>query len=283
MRAGVRGVAMVVTVLCAAGCASNTDENCRVAPQRWAAPPELASACNVVTSDHVYSDPARTDWRTTYSYDADGKLSLEEIDNGIDGIVDGRVVYGYDPDGTLRFTDSGYGNGAWRESYEYNDAGDRVSIEFIWGEAGSHANALYTFDHDALGNVVAEVQDWDSDGVADYRISWEYTGCNPLTETREPTSSDATQVLTYSYDEHGNLVTVERDSGPDGDIDIRITFSHDADGNVVSEEYDSGANGTVDTRATYTYDAKRNRLTEQRDDDLDDAPDVSATHTYQCP
>lgn len=285
MGAGVRGAAVIVVVVIGVtGCVSDkvTDEDCRVAALRWNGPPELASACNVLISERDYSDPARTDWRTSYSYDADGKLSLEEVDDGIDSTVDGRVVYGYDPDGTLRFTDSEFEGGAWRENYEYDDAGDRISIEFVWGEGG-HTNALYTYGHDALGNVVTEVHDWDTDGIADYRISWDYDGCDPQTETRQSASSDPTQVLSYGYDEHGNLVSVERDRGNDGDIDSRSTYSHDTDGNVVSEEHDSGANGTVDTRVTYTYDTRGNRLTEIRDDDLDGAPNFSATHAYDCP
>ena len=78
------------------------------------------------------------------------------------------------------------------------------------------------------------------------------------------------------YNDKGNEILEERDSGCDGEAEYIITTTYDEFGNQLTTEGQSGSGRNA------TYDENGNQLTEENDTDGDGNPNSITTFTYEC-
>ncbi len=187
-----------------------------------------------VTS-YAYDDHGRvasiTDKATntvTFTYDARGKKLTETYENGL------VVAYGYDPFGRL--------------------------VKRVTG-AGRHDARVWTYAHDAAGQVTGETDplgyvrsyEYDANGkrvkVTDPRAYSTTTAYDPLGRVTNVTDAVGNSVLTQ-YDPEGAITQVTDRRGNS------VTNSHDALGRLLSM-VDPESNTT-----TYEYDAVGNKMRE---------------------
>ena len=171
----------------------------------------------------------------------------------------------------------------------YDDRGNVTSEGKTVTIAGVSTTATSTFEHDAAGNPIVEV---DPDGV---RRETSYDSDNPVRQVIDPAglalatavdylaqsrpgslTNPAGETITLNYDARGNLT---RWTEPDGSVlslvrdergrptattdpaGLGTTVVHSPTGEVLREERRDGA-GRLLARMDYSYDANGNRVTE---------------------
>ncbi len=210
---------------------------------------------------------------------------LTELDDDVDGVIDRTLVHHYDAADLLRFveyakTDEGP---LWRKDWSYDDRG--------------HA-------------LVEEALDLTTGSLV-YRTTFEYTGEDLVRAVKLDAATDEPErISVYTYDDGGNLVTIDVDRDADGDWlhrymyryeDERRTSSreeyywedawhpiwerqyvYDDSGFEVEEHYDHQS-GTEyhDSVTTYDNDRFGNRLVSEHIDLVDDGR-ICSFHYYTC-
>ncbi len=224
--------------------------------------------------------------KTTTSYtDALGNVNENFPTPNVYG-VDGRIVKGYAPEEFLPQA------GEWAiYNYEYDDSGRVVSLKELWDDAiESLLNITYNSD-----GTVAATEYKDSNG--NFRNdTYVYEG-GRLIQQLYSNNYDEQHIITYTYDEAGQLIKTEDQEMNDSSwqyIDT-VAYTYDAKGNVASKRvsefyfYDGELQSENYVHEwTYTYDGGKlvtaldthlgsfNELGEQTDSDLE----FPKTHTY---
>lgn len=193
--------------------------------------------------DHV--NPNVADQKTTYSYDASGRLSTMETDQGLDGTPETTVEYVWDGD-FVAATITTTANGT-QSQVRYTYDGDLVVRTEVDSNIDGTIDQATDYVHDSEGRVVRFENDFDGDGEVDF-------------------------VTSHSSSVQGNL-TIERvDNGDDGTIDSeRRTTVNDAGATLLYEiENFASVPGTV-TAMVHTLDTENRaiRVETTRDDVLE--------------
>jgi hypothetical protein len=229
------------------------------------------------------------DERHTYTYDANGNQTMEEIDSDANGTVDYRGTHTYDANGNMTMEESIYiapgGPQNNRRTYRY-DANGNQTMEEIDSGADDTVDERYIYTYDANGNRTIEEDDWYADGHVDYRKTYTYDANGNMTMEAYSYYGALEGYVdyrnTYRYDANGNQTMEEIDSGADGTVDERYLYAYDANGNQTIKEQDWHADGTVDDRTTYTYDANGNMTMHEVDWSADGHVDYRRTYTYDA-
>ena len=206
--------------------------------------------------------------RESFTYNADGNMTLSEVDTDGDGTVDHRRSYTYDGNGYLALIEYD-GNADDTVSYSFDADGNMTS--YATDNASYHLHQSFTYD--ANGNLTHVTQHL-ADATADPRdSSWSYSydANGNVTLYEGDTNADGTVDFrdSYSYDAHGDLILHENDMGADGIADSRDSYSYDADGNLTLHEVDADADGAVESRESYSYDAGGNLTLREEDRNAD--------------
>lgn len=202
---------------------------------------------------------------TTFTYDAFGRqASVKDPLNRTTQSV-------YRADGSVSYTIDARGN---RTDYSFNSGGELTTVTY-------QDDSTVTFVYDGVGNRSRMV---DTDGQLDIT----YDALNrPLTRTR--TSPAGTEVITYTYDEVGNLATLGYPGG------FAVAYAYDAARRLVTitdsasrvTDYDYDGNGRLltvalpnGTSAAYAYD-DAGRVTAVTHA-LGQTPFATVGHTYDA-
>lgn len=230
----------------------------------------------------------------TYTYDEQGNLT-SEIDFGADPLINRINTYTYDEQsnlisesyGDLAFTNIGVehdGNAhdiiSQKYFYKYNsnydEAGNEIEKKRYLGETGK----ITYYAHDNNGNLYREIN--INNGNIDQVITYTYDEQgNLISESYDyDYNGVADRIDAYTYNEQGNLSTKNIDSDTDGVADETITYTYDEQDNLITESIDSNADGIADQIMTYAYDNRGNLISESIDFDTDRIANQITTYTY---
>jgi hypothetical protein len=117
-----------------------------------------------------------------------------------------------------------------------------------------------------------------------------YPGPCTKESTNYTYSKNRTSLVTYTYDERGNVLTRKDDTDMDGTVDYQEIRTYDEDGNELTCRYDYSLGGSFsgyipppqDSGWTYTYDDNGNMLTAENDEGLDGEIDWNRVFTYDA-
>ncbi|MCP4677838.1 MAG: hypothetical protein GY854_20430 [Deltaproteobacteria bacterium] len=211
-------------------------------------------------------------------YDDDGKVAVEEIDNDADGQADRRLVHSYDETGKLK---------------SMSENGEK------------HFNAERIFDTE--GNALSEKIDFQNDGETDVLVENTYDAYGDLL-TREIKSRFRDDHSSFTYDEHGNLLSKKTRALPHmkgkqeitetryiydsddnlikeivtGDESRTTMYTYDKNDNRLSKKIDNGSDGQADRSWKYRYDEMGNKTSEKLDQDGDGIFDRHWRNFYDC-
>lgn len=192
-------------------------------------------------------------------------VTVRDYDEGADGWVDATFSYTDAPDGTLQIAEGD------------NDADGSVDYTSArWYDDNHH--------------LLAEETVRSYDGWVSYAASYSYDDAGHLLTKLEHEDGVGELLLTtYTYNEHGNVVTEARDYGDDGTVEGGETYTHayDDEGRVVTMMVENNRDSSDWAVYTYSYDEAGDVLTvdsdyEGSDSEGDDPADgiVDRTCTY---
>jgi RHS repeat-associated protein len=163
----------------------------------------------------------------------------------------GATTFAYD--GEMRLTEVSAAGRSWRLSY---DPAGRIA-EKSWPFSGSD-RITYRYEYDLNGNVTRFTDGRDKSTTYTYdgydrRRSETAPGAAP-----DPTSSEAPEKTSYTYDPNGNLLSLETPRGSESSTagDFTFRFTYDSTDRLLSEA------NPAEEKWTHTYDAAGNRLSE---------------------
>ncbi len=211
-------------------------------------------------SDPVFTGPS---WYAFHTYDGDGNLLTEEVDDDADGTFDSLETRTYDGDGNLLTV--------------VKDAG-----------ADGTPDHLETRTYDGDGNLLTVVKDSGADGTFEYRETRTYDGDGNLLTVVKDSGADGTFDYreTRTYDGDGNLLDVAEDSDGDGTLNTLETYAYDAVGTTRTIHWDRDGDGFFESIDTTTDDSAGNPLAwtwVHTDASGVVLEQQSATYNYSCP
>lgn len=233
---------------------------------------------------------AVTERNTTNTYDENGRVLSQTVDNGNNGIVNKIKLYTYDNFGNiLTFSHDDLGDGRFIvESYTYNhfnkilthiaesndtkvfhivntydNQGNRITTSKDFNGDGVF-DRKFTNIFDANGNILISSRDDAIDGVIESNTTYTYDNNNNLLTKRVDNLTDGSIefIRIYTYDNNNNLLTYSVDNGGTEYVDLLRINEYDDRGNLILKaiDHDGDGNGTVLITNTYTYDENNNRL-----------------------
>lgn len=255
-------IAALILALCLCACAKSGEDT----PQPTEAQPSSTQDLSVyeksegVLSQEVWYNENGLKFSTVkYEYDAAGRL-VKETTLGINDAPVGYKEYvlnaaglpetmiNYIADGPEEYSEE------YRVLFEYNDTGLKMKETSMIGDTSTSVTTYAYEGSDLVSEKYYEGSELISDIAYEYDVSGKLTklvrrdmledsetsetctyGENGLVASREVSSGDGIESRTeYSYDEHGNEISVSI-YGPDGSA-ISITkneYEYDEPGNIV--------------------------------------------------
>ena len=213
--------------------------------------------------------------KTEFEYDGMGRITLEKlptpVGNPDSSQTRGETVFEYDANGNLEkekvLTNSGY-----RETAHKHDERNQL-IETRYAAPGysktdahtlsgsEHVRPIIAYAYDALGNVKWEVDPrYGENATSSIRTEYTYDeiGQVETIESPRPEGAAADPVTTYAYYGDGQIQSVST-PGPNGTV--TTSYSYDNLGRLKQEIRPNDGNGnqlTID----YTYDLRDNLKTQ---------------------
>ncbi len=196
------------------------------------------------------------DSRTTYTYDANGHLTLEEYEDNAnaDDAMIFYIAYAHDANSNLTLYELKTTGLSFSATTTY-DANGYASFSKLDDKIDGAGDFCTIDSNNVYGNITSSAHDVNCDGTVDGHT-------------------------TFTYDTNGNLTLQETDNGDDGVVDHRTTFAYDANGTVTLEEMDFNADGAVDNRTTYAYDINGNMTLRAEDSNGDGTVGYLRTYNY---
>ena len=189
---------------------------------------------------------------TTYAYDADGRLTALDHDQGATSLaaytwtytsgrltqatsVDGTTDYTYDATGQLTAADH---SSQTNEAYSYDANGNRTNTGYSTGTNNQLlSDGTFNYEYDDEGNRTKKTTIATSDYV---EYSWDHR--NRLSRIEFNASGGATtKVVAYTYDALNRRIAKQVDDDGDGDFDRATQFVYDS-----SNKPDSATNVPLD-------------------------------------
>ena len=189
---------------------------------------------------------------STWRYDAGGKLTREEWDDGADGVADRITGYAYDKCGNLL------------DRSVRRKEGDPVSTEHWRYDADGHLRHYEWNNTTVIEGLPDDLLDiFQSIGFE----RWQYDADGRLTRYQGECEGGAcsfdrysfdNRIVNYEYDDAGNLARELVDRDGDGRPNRVTVYEYDAAGNVTRQQEDSDGDGSADRVESYEYDVAGN-------------------------
>lgn len=193
---------------------------------------------------HIHKAKGKDTQTETYTYDYDyaGRLiaTRHNLNNENEIVL---ASNSYDALGRLKSTTSN-GNNKLSTSYTYNIRSWTKSItnplfsQTLYYNDVVKAHSYSEYQTSYSGNISGE--EWSILGEAKRSQRFKYDGLSRLIHTAyNGVAVGGTYNTSYSYDKHGNVLTLARNSGSNGYID-NLTFKYDGTGNqikFITDEY----------------------------------------------
>ena len=198
---------------------------------------------------------------TIWTYDDDGNMLSQTIDNNNNGSADWVETWVYDDDGNMlshNIDNDGDGVADETLTWVYDENGNPISAIL---DTNGVVNEIFTWAYYENGNLLREATDINGDGLAEYVITY-YENGNVLSEEVDE-NGDGEDVFVITWDEYGNELSQSLDTDGDGVMDVCYnsnSYTFDADGNKLTLDRDSDCDGDTDYQHTWTYDATGNVL-----------------------
>lgn len=192
-----------------------------------------------------------------YEYDGSGAL-VKETTLGVNDAPVGYKEYILNADGLAETMISYVASGPeeyteeYRALYEYNETGLKMK-ESVVIDGSVTAYTVYAYEGK---NLVNEKYFEGSELISD--IAYEYDDAGKLIKlTRQDMLEEGETVETYTYDDNGCLT--EKQTAADGDLISRTEYSYDEHGNELSVSiYGPDGNAISLTKNEYEYDEPGN-------------------------
>jgi hypothetical protein len=121
--------------------------------------------------------------------------------------------------------------------------------------SGSRLASASLVEHNALGDVVREMDDVDADGAWDWSSSYIYEDLKLRRVAHDRDGDGANDIITqYEYDDRHNLVSTLRDGNGDGVVDHITSNQYGTHSELLQYAVDHGADGSIDSSGSYRYD-----------------------------
>lgn len=226
-------------------------------------------------TDFFYDHAARTireeEWSVgdespravkTFAYDEEGRISKIEFSPNAFGNT-GFTEHEYGEFG-LDMTLEVDGERSTRTEYTYDDAGLRtridISIDDLRSGESRTISSHVTYDDSARVAETTTRHEWGQNDARNFQLR-----------------------TTYRYNERGDLIEEELDSGDDGTLDSVTLYLRDDDGNLLSRQIDCDLDGIVDWRDDYGYDASgRLVFSSRQQQEHDTVVFLEKTYDYGC-
>ncbi len=204
------------------------------------------------------------EWVTTYHYDGEGLLTHLVLTQSDDTIH--TTTFTRDADGhtVVEHSKREHNDGSSTDCRDvFTDRELRLAEELVDDDCDGMPESTKSVTHNQDWSPVLREEDFDADGIIDYRAIFQY---------------DARNNLAYQLHEHAALDP----NDPSQFTSITATFT--AAGKPLEIRTDSGDDGTVDHLDTYTYDRFGNALTrlERGLTRQSFGRDVWTVHSYDC-
>lgn len=207
---------------------------------------------------HVHRYPGKTDQTETYTYEYDhaGRLlaTKHQLNTGSTVVLAQNT---YDDLGRLKSTTAN-NQSALTTSYTYNVRSWTKSItnplfnQTLYYNDVVKAHSYSDYKGSYTGNISGE--EWSIQGEATRSHRFKYDGLSRLTHSAyNGVLVGGTYNTSYSYDKHGNVLTLSRNSGTKGMID-NLTFKYDGTGNQVKFITDAYTGTLPSTSADFKQD-----------------------------
>ena len=177
-------------------------------------------------------------------YDKQGKIiqSTKYTDETL-SVISMRITYDYYSNGLL-YKEIVYQNSddlIGYYTYEYDEKGNLLKKTHY--DSDDNPTLTEAFEYDSYGNRISPGYEIDKNGNVIKRPSYD-----PLTESYGDT------IMTYTYDEAGNLIRYATISSNDGSSLGYTDYEYDSNGNLIKESrYD--ADGSLKSTKDYEYDS----------------------------
>lgn len=168
---------------------------------------------------------------SSYSYDANNKLSAVLIDNDDNGENDQKFEYKYVNGQISSFVEDKDNDGQTDLgiNYGYDENGNRTTHKIDTNQDGQ-VDLINTFTYDTNNHLVRYEQDKNLDGIADY-------------------------IEDYIHDVQGNRTRYRKDNDANGTWDFIAHYTYDDNGRRTQMVEDSDGNGLADKVWNRSYQA----------------------------
>lgn len=243
-------------------------------------------------ADYAYDDQnrvARVEQRmvatsTTRALDyvyEDGKLMRMEIDDQIDGSIDGYDEFAYDANGLVTRHASYIADMLqWAMDYAHN--GDETNLSYDGNGDGTHDHTEFWRYYDRAAGQFALREEHDAEGNRTRRETFAYDEqARLVTHLYETQLAQSSSKYTYVYE--GMTTVRSHDFGLDGTID-EITTSVSGELGPLSQTTKT-PDGTLLSSLTFEY-LGQTQVVSKSDNDGDGVVDQSQVQTYSlsgCP
>lgn len=253
-------IAALILALCLCACAKSGEDT----PQPTEAQPSSTQDLSVyeksegLLSQEVWYNENGLKFSTVkYEYDAAGRL-VKETTLGINDAPVGYKEYVLNADGLPETMINYIADGPeeyseeYRVLFEYNDTGLKMKETSMIGDTST---SVTTYAYEG-SDLVSEKYYEDSELISD--IAYEYDGSGKLTKlVRRDMLEDSETSETCTYGENGLVASREVSSG-DG-IESRTEYSYDEHGNEISVSiYGPDGSAISITKNEYEYDEPGN-------------------------
>lgn len=168
-----------------------------------------------------------------------------------------------------------------RFQYVVNDDCLTTSALVDEGNGGIYTGEV-VYRYDDQDRLLGRDFDYDGDGELELEteVTYDTDGNATRSEVYVGGSDEAYAVVTYTYDDTGNLLLEEKNEPVDAHINERTEY--DADGRLLREEKDEDEDGIMDVTVTYSHDEAGNTLIGEISQIADGASAGQIVHKYDC-
>ncbi len=268
------------------------------------------AAGNLVASDMDLDNDGTVDTMITWTYDERGNMLTASTDETGGGKITHRYLYTWNDQDLLEKTvyKERRPNGLltiWRTGTEYNNRGLPVTSwadtrgDFDW-------DAVSRFEYNQKGLETYRSTDSDNDGEPESWVSTFYNTHDLVKRTESHMlgydittrfTYDADQrlktqkvdvlddgtvesVITHSWNDNGQVLTVETDQNNDGVIEMRVRTTYSATGKVLKTRVDANGDGSYEATTWTSYHSSGQLRRLAVDTDGDGVEDEITLHSY---
>ena len=194
--------------------------------------------------------------RVTLTFDSHGDWVLEELDVGLNGMVD------------------------LRRSRVMNADGQPTVLE-IDQEGDGFPDERIDFEWDG-GVLVSEQHDRNGDSMPDRQRRYQYNSAHRLSveDWIELPSGRLLESTRYEYDQAGRPIEVSRVTGQEAQLSWRVQSQYDEFGRLSDWQEDEDGDGQFDYRILYTINDETRQVTERHDRESDGRIDGVTNTTF---